>query len=172
MIKTLIKYLLIVLLISVLIYYFYPGKKLDNSTEIDKIVVLKSKRKLLVYSNGEVLKGYRISLGKQPKGKKQFEGDMKTPEGIYTIDSKNPQSGYYLNLGVSYPNEEDIAYAKSKGKSPGGLIKIHGIKNGLGFIGKFHRLIDWTHGCIALTNREVKELFEHVQIGTVIEILE
>ena len=77
-----------------------------------------------------------------------------------------------MNLGVSYPNEEDIAYANSRGKSPGGLIKIHGIKNGLGFIGKFHRLVDWTQGCIALTNREVKELYEHVPVGTVIEIAE
>lgn len=168
----LVKYLLLIVLIILLVYYFYPGKQLDTSKKIDKIIVLKSKRKLEIYSEGELIKTYKISIGRQPKGKKQFEGDMKTPEGVYTIDSKNPHSSYHLNLGISYPNKEDKAYAEMQGKSPGGLIKIHGLKNGFGFIGKFHRWFDWTQGCIALTNKEIEELYEHTPIGTIIEISE
>jgi len=154
------------------IYYFFPEKELDNSKTIDKILVLKSKRQLQVFSKNELLKSYKISLGRKPIGAKQFEGDDKTPEGKYTINDKNPNSGYHLNLGVSYPSKADIKFAKSKRKSPGGLIKIHGLKNGRGFIGKFHRFFDWTHGCIALTNDEIEELYHNVKIGTVIEIKE
>ena len=91
---------------------------------------------------------------------------------IYYINDKNPKSGYHLNLGVSYPNKYDRIYAKKIHKKPGGLIKIHGLRNRLGFIGKFHRFFDWTLGCIALTNEEVEELYTNVPIGTKIEILE
>ena len=162
---------IILLIISLLIvYYFFPEKKLDTSKKIDKILVLKSKRQLQVFSKSELIKTYKISLGREPVGAKQFEGDDKTPEGKYTINDKNPNSGYHLNLGVSYPSVKDIRFAKSKEKSPGGLIKIHGLKNGRGFIGKFHRFFDWTHGCIAITNREIEELYHNVKIGTVIEI--
>lgn len=163
--------IIILTIISALgIYYFFPEKKLDTSKKIDKILVLKGKRQLQVYSKGELVKTYKISLGREPLGAKQFKGDEKTPEGQYIINDKNPKSGYNLNLGVSYPSASDIRFAKSKGKSPGGLIKIHGLKNGLGYIGKFHRLFDWTHGCIALTNKEIEELYHNVKIGTPIEI--
>ncbi len=124
---------------------------------------------MYVYSKGKLLKAYIVSLGKV-RGKKRFEGDSKTPEGVYYIDSKNPRSHFYLNLGISYPNKEDIAYARKHGKSPGGSIKIHGLKNGLGFIGKFHRFLDWTKGCIALTNREIRELYNTTPVGTQIII--
>lgn len=159
-----------ILLISITVYYFFPEKKLDTSKSIDKIIVLKSKRKLLVLNGNQILKEYKISIGKIPVGAKHFEGDYKTPEGIYTIESKNPQSGYFKNLGISYPAEKDIKYAKENGKKAGGLIKIHGLKNGKGFIGKFHRWTDWTNGCIALTNQEMEELYTNVKVGTVIEI--
>ena len=166
-------FIILLLTISVLAsYYFCPAQKLDTSKPIDKIVVLKSKRILQVYSNNELLKEYKISLGRKPIGAKHFEGDDKTPEGKYIINDKNPHSGYHLNLGISYPAKADILFAKSKGKQPGGLIKIHGLKNGLGFIGKFHRGFDWTHGCIALTNKEIEELYQNVKIGTVIELRE
>ncbi|OQY05568.1 MAG: hypothetical protein B6I20_01010 [Bacteroidetes bacterium 4572_117] len=153
-------------------YYFFPENKLDTSEKIDEIIVLKSKRQLQVFSKNILVKTYKISLGRQPVGAKQFEGDNKTPEGHYVINDKNPNSGYYLNLGVSYPSVSDKKFAKSKGKSAGGLIKIHGLKNGRGYIGKFHRFFDWTHGCIALTNDEVEELFHNVDVGTAIEIKE
>ena len=166
------KYFIFALIISFFSYYFFPEKKLDTSKKIDKITVIKHKRELSVYSKNELLKTYTISLGKEPVGDKQFEGDQKTPEGIYTINNKNPHSSYHLNLGISYPNKEDITYAKQHSKSPGGLIKIHGLKNGCGFIGKFHHWADWTQGCIAVTNKEIEELYYNVQIGTTIEISE
>ena len=117
-----------------------------------------------------MIKAYKVSLGKHPIGHKEMEGDSKTPEGHYTIDSKNPNSAYYLNLGISYPSLADRQRAKGEGKNPGGDIKIHGMKNGYGFIGKLHRLINWTDGCIALTNEEMEELYHLVDIGTPIEI--
>jgi len=154
------------------VYYFFPEEKLDSSKKIDKILILKSKRQLQVFSIGKLLKTYKISLGREPIGAKQFEGDNKTPEGKYIINDKNSNSGYHLNLGVSYPLAANIRFAKEKGKSPGGLIKIHGLKNGLAYIGKFHRFIDWTHGCIAVTNTEIEELYHNIKIGTPIEIRE
>jgi murein L,D-transpeptidase YafK len=164
------KYILPGILISFLVYYLFPEKKIDNSKPINKILVFKSKRKLMVLNNNKVIKEYTISLGRKPIGAKHFEGDDKTPEGLYYIESKNPHSGYYLNLGISYPSEKDKLFAEKSGKSPGGLIKIHGLKNGMAFIGKFHRWVDWTHGCIALTNNEVEELYNNVKLKTPIEI--
>ena len=157
-------------LLGLSVYYFYPTDKLPANVQIDKLVVLKSKRQLIAYSGGHVVKTYKISLGRQPVGGKEFEGDKKTPEGIYFINDKNPNSGYHKNLGVSYPNENDIENAKRLGKSPGGDIKIHGLRNKTGFIGKFHRWFDWTLGCIAVTNEEMDELYRAVKIGTQIEI--
>lgn len=116
------------------------------------------------------MKSYKIALGKNPVGDKQFEGDDKTPEGLYYINDKNPNSGYHKNLGVSYPNASDSVEAKSFNKPVGGDIKIHGIRNYMGIIGKFHNLRDWTRGCIAVTDEEIDELYEHVPIGTPIQI--
>jgi murein L,D-transpeptidase YafK len=157
-------------LAGLMIYYFYPESKLPNAAQIDNIIVYKSRRQMLVYSNGRLLKTYSVSLGRQPVGAKEFEGDNKTPEGIYFINDKNPNSDYYKNLGVSYPNESDIENAKRFGKSAGGDIKIHGLKNKLGFIGKFHRWFDWTAGCIAVTDNEIDELYSAIKIGTPVEI--
>ena len=117
------------------------------------------------------MKEFVISLGKNPAGHKQFEGDGKTPEGIYFITTKSAKSGFHKNLGISYPNRIDQANAKKKNMSPGGDVKIHGLKNGLGFIGKFQRLKDWTNGCIALTNAEVDDLYNHIELGCTITII-
>jgi murein L,D-transpeptidase YafK len=153
-----------------IVYYFYPENKLPKNATIDNLVVFKSKRQLLAYSNGQLLKTYKISLGKQPIGSKVFEGDNKTPEGKYTINDKNANSICHKNLGISYPNLKDIKNAKDIGKPAGGDIKIHGMLNNFGFIGKFHRWIDFTNGCIMVTDEEVDELFGAVKIGTPIEI--
>jgi len=153
-----------------MIYIFKPFKPIDKSVSIDKIVVEKSDRKLTVYEKGKVVKTYSISIGKIPQGAKEVEGDMKTPEGLYVINDKNSNSGYHKNLGISYPNNDDIERAEKLGKSPGGLIKIHGIKNGYGWIGRLHLLKDWTLGCIAVTDKEIDELYKMVPIGTPIEI--
>ncbi len=152
------------------IYYFYPEDKLPASIQVDKLVVHKSERRLLAYSGGQLVKTYKISLGGQPIGDKEFEGDKKTPEGMYSINDKNPNSGYHKNLGISYPDKDDIEHAQQRGMPPGGDIKIHGLRNRMGFVGKFHRWYDWTLGCIALTDDEIDELYDAVKIGTPIEI--
>ena len=142
--------------------------RLPKNTEIDGLVVYKSERKLVAFSKGNVVKNYRIALGKSPIGAKQFQGDNKTPEGVYFINGRNGYSIAYKNLGISYPNSNDIS--NSKGKPIGGDIKIHGLMNHLWFIGNFHRLSDWTNGCIAINNFEMEELFTSVRIGAKIEI--
>ena len=146
--------------------YIEPNKK-----KVDEIIVLKSKRKLQLFFKGKKVKQYSISLGGNPIGHKQFEGDEKTPEGSYFIDGKNPNSKYYKNLGISYPNAEDKAFARSKGKNPGGAIKIHGLPNNKPWLGKLHLLKDWTHGCIAVTNKQMDEIYSSVKTGTKIIIL-
>jgi murein L,D-transpeptidase YafK len=147
-------------------YYYWPEKKLPPGVRIDKLVVIKSKNIMMAYSKEKVIKTYRVSIGKNSIGDKQFEGDKRTPEGTYSINDKNPNSDYHKNLGISYPNKNDIAEAKERNVKPGGQIKIHGLKNGQGFIGKFQRFRNWTAGCIAVTNDEVDELYNHVEIGT------
>jgi murein L,D-transpeptidase YafK len=117
-----------------------------------------------------LIKSYQIALGKNPTGPKQFEGDFRTPEGLYYINDKNPNSKYHKNLGISYPNEKDLQNAKKQGKKPGGQIKIHGLPKNLSWLGKLHVLVDWTKGCIAVTNEEIDELYEIIEIGTPVEI--
>lgn len=168
--KKAILFTLSLIIVGAIIYNLYPEKELPLHTEIDYMLVKKSDRQLLAYSKQKLVKTYEISLGANPVGHKEYEGDEKTPEGIYTINAKNPNSGYHKNLGISYPNAKDMAKAKLLGKNPGGDIKIHGLRNGLGFIGKFQRFLDWTNGCMALTDSEVDELYDSVKIGTKIEI--
>lgn len=167
-----IKITAVITVIGIMTYISIPQSRLPSDAEIDKIVILKSKRQMMVYQHDILLKTYKISLGRNPLGTKQFEGDKKTPEGLYYINDKNPNSLYHKNLGISYPNQKDTEHARSSGKNPGGDIKIHGLRNGLGFISKFHRLVDWTSGCIAVTNSEIEELYNHTPIGTPIEIKE
>lgn len=168
--KKLLYFLIVILTGTVAVYYFYPEQKLPAGTQIDQLIVYKELRKMEAFSGGKLVKTYQIAIGANPVGDKEFQGDQKTPEGIYTIHNKNPHSAYYKNLGISYPDAEDIAQAKKSGKSPGGDIKIHGIKNGLGFIRKFHRFTP-TNGCIRVTDQEMEELFHAVKTGTSIHIL-
>ena len=168
--KKILIWIILISIIGLTVYYFYPEKSLPADIQVDSIVVYKSKRQLLVYSKDQLIKTYTISLGGNPTGDKEFEGDKKTPEGIYFINNKNSDSGYHKNLGISYPNQQDIENAKKIGKSTGGDVKIHGLRNGLGFIGKFQRWYDWTAGCIALTDKEIDELYNAVKTGTRIEI--
>ena len=136
----------------------------------DKVLVEKKERRLMLFSKGEVIKSYKIALGGNPVGPKVMQGDNKTPEGIYTIDSRNSNSEYHLSLHISYPNEKDKMRAKELGVSPGGDIMIHGIKNGLAWVGASHAKFDWTKGCIAVTDQEMQEIYRLVPNGTVIEI--
>ena len=153
--------------------YFYAHHNwhlLSAGTTIDRIVVEKAAKKLSIFRDGNHIKSYRIALGRNPVGAKQKEGDMKTPEGIYKIDSRNAQSSFHLALHVSYPSDEDNQRAAAGGVSAGSDIMIHGIQNGRGWIGAFHRWKDWTAGCIALTDEEIEELWRVTADGTTIEI--
>jgi len=144
--------------------------KIPNGTVIDRIVVEKSARKLSVFKNGSLLKTYLVALGANPVGPKEEEGDMKTPEGLYTIDHRNPNSDYHLSLHISYPAPEDVTRAEARGVSAGCDIMIHGLPNGQGSTGDLHRQTDWTAGCIALTDEEIEELWRITPDGTPIEI--
>lgn len=143
---------------------------LPTNANITRLVVFKNERQMWAYDHDKLVKIYPISLGGAPVGHKQFEGDQKTPEGIYRINERNARSSYHKNLGISYPNAEDKAYAKSQGKSAGGLIKIHGLPNKMPDIGRQHLRYDWTDGCIAVTNNEIDELFNAVVHNAEIDI--
>ena len=155
---------------SVYIYAHHNSNPLPAGTTIDRILVEKSARRLSIFHDGQKLKSYRVALGRNPVGAKEQEGDMKTPEGFYWIDWRNPESDYHLSLHVSYPSEEDNARAAERGVNAGFDIMIHGIANGGGWIGAFHRMHDWTAGCIALTDEEIEELYRVTPDGTPIEI--
>src|SRR6266567_3135121 len=124
----------------------------------------------MLISKGEVLKTYKIALGGNPDGPKERHGDNKTPEGTYTIDSRNTNSLYHLSLHISYPNEKDKRRAKELGVAPGGDIMIHGIKNGFSWVGSSHTEADWTKGCIAVTDEEIEEISKVAPNGTTVEI--
>jgi murein L,D-transpeptidase YafK len=168
--QKLITGILIAVVGAALIYYFYPEPRLQIQGNISRILVIKSKRQLIVYKGDSMLKIYKISLGRNPLGKKEISGDRKTPEGLYRIIGKSSTSRFYKNLKISYPNDMDVSNAEKQNRGTGGDIMIHGMRNGFGFIGKFHRFIDWTSGCIALTDNEMDELYNHVVLGTPIEI--
>ncbi|QDK45473.1 hypothetical protein DOM22_10095 [Bdellovibrio sp. ZAP7] len=144
-----------------------------DGTKIDRIVISKDRKKLYALRDDVVLKSYDVAFGSVPYGPKQFEGDHKTPEGIYTIDSKNPESAYYLGLHIDYPNKADRAFAKSKGRSAGGDIMIHGFPNDAAknaMVSAVHPFYNWTTGCIALTNLEIQQLYTMTKKGTKVEI--
>jgi murein L,D-transpeptidase YafK len=137
----------------------------------DKILVLKSARKLQLLKDGVVLKTYPIALGANPVGPKRAGGDGKTPEGVYTIDGFQPHSRYHLALHISYPNATDRAQAEAAHRDPGGDIEIHGLPawyNGPLNPNRFDK--DWTHGCVSVGDRAIEEIYSAVSVGTPIEI--
>jgi murein L,D-transpeptidase YafK len=125
---------------------------------------------MTLYSKGQVLRTYRVALGRGSGNPKRQQGDHETPEGLYSIDAKNAHSRFHLALHVSYPNTQDRERAQKLGVDPGGDIMIHGIENGLGWLGSLQHQIDWTDGCIALTDQEIAEVWKLVPVGTPVEI--
>ena len=119
---------------------------------------------------GQVIKSFKIALGGEPVGPKTRQGDHRTPEGIYVIDSRNAHSKFHRSLHISYPNAADRERARRLGVSPGGDIFIHGLPNGYGWIGAAHRARDWTDGCIAVTDPEIEEIWKLIDNGTPVEI--
>lgn len=143
---------------------------IDATRPVDKVLVLKSERKLHLQQRGETIKSYRISLGKQPNGAKQREGDLRTPEGFYWIDWRKTSDKYQLSLHISYPNARDLANARQAGVPAGGMIMIHGTPLDEEYPEWFFHTLDWTEGCIAMKNADMREVWELVKDGTLIEI--
>jgi murein L,D-transpeptidase YafK len=146
----------------------HADDRLASGAHADKVVVMKKERTLLLLDHGNLLKKYRVALGGDATGPKIKRGDHKTPEGVYVLDRRNEHSRFYRSLHVSYPNTEDRARAAQSGVDPGGDIMIHGLPNGLGWIGSTHRLRDWTDGCVAVTDEEMDEIWRAVPDGPVI----
>ncbi|GAA5525697.1 hypothetical protein Maes01_02269 [Microbulbifer aestuariivivens] len=138
--------------------------------QVDLVKVDKSARKLYLMDGGAVVQEYDVAFGANPKGHKQQEGDERTPEGVYILDYKKEDSAFYRAMHVSYPNAQDKADAKERGVSPGGFIMVHGQRNWLGWLAPITQRFNWTDGCIALTNAEMDEFMDLVQVGTEIQI--
>jgi murein L,D-transpeptidase YafK len=140
----------------------------------DRVILKKSTRMLYLYSGGEVFSRYHISLGEASLGAKEFEGDMKTPEGTYILDWRQLSPRYNKSIHISYPNKKDKAHAKKFGLKAGGMIMIHGTPSswGLSPLGDWlPMLLDWTEGCIAMSNDDMDEVWEFVPNGTPITII-
>ena len=140
------------------------------SEQADLVVVKKSKSMIQLLHHGKVLKQYRIAMGDRPAGHKQTEGDQRTPEGRYVLDYKKPNSTYYRAIHISYPNDEDRIRAKALGINPGGQIMIHGENPHSELSPEEAQQYNWTNGCIAVTNKQMDEIWQLVQPGTPIEI--
>lgn len=147
-----------------------PVVAIKSSVIADSIVVEKSKRRLTLFLAGTPVRTYAIALGTQPVGDKVKAGDGKTPEGLYHIDFKNPQSKYHMALHVSYPDAAHIERAEELGVSPGGDIMIHGLPPAYAKIGAAHVQYNWTEGCIAVTDKEIEEIWNAVPKGAPIQI--
>jgi murein L,D-transpeptidase YafK len=162
-----IKWLILGVILIGVVYYCYPEKRLADNAKINKIVINKSERKMMVYDGNDLLNTYTVSLGASPVGDKQSEGDNKTPEGNYFVETKLGLgvSKYRKSLRVSYPSPEQ----KKMGKD-GSNIMIHGLGFKYHYFGKFHRFYDWTEGCIAVTDDEIDQIYKATKVGVAIII--
>ncbi|RWD73448.1 L,D-transpeptidase family protein [Mesorhizobium sp.] len=142
-----------------------------SQQKVDLVRVEKSNRQLQLIGGDKILRSYSIALGGDPVGQKHREGDERTPEGRYMLDWRNPNSVAHKSIHISYPNADDIAAAKALGVEPGGAIMIHGQPNGFGWLGRLLQMVDWTDGCIAVTNADMDEIWTMVADGTPIEIM-
>jgi murein L,D-transpeptidase YafK len=131
----------------------------------DSMVLEKSQRRLTLYYQGQEVRKYGVALGKNPTGDKLSRGDGRTPEGLFFIEGRNPQSKYHLSLRISYPDAAHRASAAKHGVSAGGDIMIHGLPKAFAMIGALHRQQDWTLGCVAVTNEEIEEIWRAVPDG-------
>ncbi len=136
----------------------------------DLVVIEKAARKLHLLREGEIFRTFRIALGMRPVGDKKREGDLKTPEGRYLLDRRNPQSDFFLSIHISYPNLEDRREAAERGDSPGGAIMIHGQPNAPTRSEAYYRTQDWTNGCIAVSNSDMIDIWLMTGDNTPIEI--
>lgn len=145
-------------------------KPLQGEQKADRIVVTKSSHTMTLFAKGKVLRVYKVALGRGSAGPKERAGDNKTPEGDYMIDQKIANSRFHLALHISYPSTAQRERARATGVDPGGAIEIHGLPKGLGWVGPVQHDLDWTEGCIAVSNSEIEEVWGMVPTGTPIEI--
>jgi len=136
----------------------------------DRVLVQKGERKLQLLRNGEVLRTYKVALGLRPEGHKEYEGDFRTPEGVYKLSRRNPNSEYFLSIQIDYPNERDLKRARRLGQRPGGAIMIHGQPNVPRKPRDYYSNVDWTEGCIAVSNSDMVEIWLMTPPDTPIEI--
>jgi murein L,D-transpeptidase YafK len=146
-----------------------PGISLGHE-QADSVLVVKSERKLYLLKAGRILRAFDISLGLVPTGHKQREGDFRTPEGRYFLESRNVDSDYFLSIKVSYPNEQDRARARAEGVDPGGQIMIHGFPNQPKYDIRRYQGVDWTDGCIAVSNSDMVDIWLMTRESLPIEI--
>lgn len=144
---------------------------LPEGLRVDTILIEKAAHLLSLYGDGQKIKSYRIALGRKPQGPKVSEGDMRTPEGRYRIDFRNGESRFHRALHISYPNAHDRRQARALGVSPGSDIMIHGLGEQFAWLGRYHHLVDWTEGCIAVTDEEIEEIWRLVPDGAGVVIL-
>ena len=147
-----------------------PPPPVPAEEQADLVEVFKAERRMELKRQGRVLKAYRVSLGFAPRHHKEREGDGRTPEGLYAIDRRNPRSSFHLSLHVSYPDADDRARAAARGEDPGGDIFIHGLPNGWRKLRTPHGRRDWTAGCIAVTDAEIREVWARVPDGAPVRI--
>ena len=157
------------LLLTLPLIAFANSANSTTSTHVDKVLVVKSERALHLMRQGEVVKSYRVSLGKKT-GPKEYEGDQRTPEGLYWINWRKHSNNFNLSMHISYPNTTDLKRSEESGLPPGGMIMLHGTPNDDEYPEWFFNTLDWTEGCIALNNSDMKEVWDKVQDGTLIEI--
>jgi murein L,D-transpeptidase YafK len=141
-----------------------------NTERADAVLIVKSERKLYLLKDGEVLRDIDIALGLMPEGPKEREGDFRTPEGRYFLETKNPNSDYFLSVKISYPNDADRARARAQGVDPGGQIMIHGLPNEPRYRESRYSDMDWTDGCVAVSNSDMIDIWLMTESGTPIEI--
>ena len=147
------------------------GSGLDAGLQLaDSVVVRKGERRLYLMRNGSVLRSFKVALGLRPDGHKQYEGDYRTPEGKYRLVRRNPNSEYFLSIQISYPNDDDVARARKQGMRPGGAIMIHGQPNIPTRSRDYYATVDWTEGCIAVSNSDMVEIWLMTPPDTPIEI--
>ena len=157
-------------ILTCVVLVFCAAADQNPALHADRVLVQKKEHTLQLLRQGKILKTYRVALGGDPVGPKARQGDHRTPEGLYILDSRNAHSKFYKSIHISYPNAQERDSARKSGVSPGGDVFIHGLPNGYGAIGGAHRLHDWTDGCIAVTDAEMDEIWRAVPNGTPIEI--
>jgi murein L,D-transpeptidase YafK len=143
----------------------------ENLPVVDKVVVHKAERKLELLQRGIVVRTYKVALGLNPIGTKERSGDFRTPEGVYRLVRRNPRSDYFLSMQVSYPNDADLKHARRNHWDTGGSIMIHGLPNQLKHDPSYYENVDWTDGCIAVSNSDMLEIWLLTPDNAPIEIL-